>query len=800
MTSISTLLRRLRKTPLNSLLIVLILGVGLGAVLFALTLINGMILRPLPFPDPDRLFVLGQERKSGIGLGELESDDFLAIKSELGDYGALAAFNAAPALVMHGEASLPVTATRMTSNLTALLGTEPVRGRMFSPDEDVAGAPLVVLVSERMLRGSLGFGDEVLGARLRVNGREATIIGVMPAAFGFPSTSDIWLPAQLSLAASEDVTVLARLNADVSVDQAALLLGRTVKALGNTLNSLREDRREIIQKPLDYLFVDEMTRVYLWLMLLAAGLVLLVSCANASNLYLIQVLSRRRELALRNALGAGGLRLALGQLLDAVAHSAVAAGVALMVARFGIRATLQTYESVGQSAPYFLDFGLDWRIGSLAFAASVIVTLLSGFVPARRAAGANLRELLVDGEHGGESIEVGRAAHMLVVVEVALAVVLIVGAATTVRSLSRIADLDFGAGVEPARVETAQIELTSERPITVAEAALRLGAIGEALRSNPTIASATLSTGLPGVSYGSMQEVAPADAAQSDDDELLAHVVAVDEYFLDTFGLRLLAGRGVAASDEQGGPLVAVIDQRLAQRLFGERDALGRTFLMDAGAPQPTVATVIGVISPIRFGAASSQGGGSVLLSLRQRPQKSVSLAVIPRAGGDDTLSRLPSLVRVAFADAAVHSARGLQDAIDATRVDALTLARVFSTIGILSLFLAVSGLYGLLAFGVRQRRREIGIRRALGAGAISLMASLSRRVSWQLGLGLGIGLPLSIPWSLALVDPSMRADSLDLGMILLPTGLLLATAAAASLVPLWRALRIEPYEALRNA
>ncbi len=797
-THFANAIRKMRRTPLNSLLIIMILGIGVGAVLFTLTLINGMILKPLPYEDPQRLYAIGQERKSGVGLGDMESEDFLVLARELGKYGELAAFAESSVVLSRGAQSKPLTATRASANLFDILGVAPILGRGFAADEDRPGAPLAVLIGERQWRISFGADPAILGTNVNVNGRPASVVGVMPEGFGFPYTSELWMPAQLSLGESDDVSVLARLAAGVSAEQAAQILEQTTESLGSRLSSIREDERAIVHKPLDYLFVDEATRAYLWLMFVAAGLVLVLSCSNASSLYLIQTLARRRELALRNALGAGSRRLAMGQLVDAFIHGSLAALVAMVVTRVAIWLTLMGYASVGRPAPYYLDFGVDLTIAAFAFLCAVIVTAVSGFMPARQAAGADLRELLNDGERSSESMVIGRTVNLMVIGEIAFSVVLLVGAATSIRGLDRIVDANDGVGVSPEVVLVAELDLAVAQPQDQ-NVGQSLEQVGRAMRADSRVVAASVTTGLPGVGYGSVEELGLPDVGADLDDELLVNVAAVDDQFLSTFGIRLASGRGIEVADDGSRSAVVVVDEVLAKRLFGSREPLGQTVLFDAGSDEPMPVTVVGVTAPVQLAGASSPPRPTALLSIRQFPQQRTYVALQAKGPLTDLSRDLPDLLTRLVPDAVVYRSRSLAEAMSATQIDALTLVRVFSAVGVVALFLAVTGLYGLLAYRIRQRTREIGVRRALGETSASLLRSLGRKVAWQLLIGLVIGLALAVPWSMALADPTLGTRGMELSAFTVTAVMLVSATVAAVIAPLWRALRIQPMVALRD-
>jgi len=794
----STAVRRIRSKPSQSGLVVAILGAGLGAVLFVLTLVNALIVEPLPYEAADRLVAIGAKRDSGIGIGSMRSFDYRRLQGELRSFDAMGVYHVLPVSITRGKTTTQLTATALSQSVLPMLGATPLIGRGFVAEEDREGAPLTLLISERVWRTQFNADPGINGQLVQANGEPAIVVGVLPAGFGFPFISDVWMPVRMPATGSTGVDVVARLAPGVSAKQAADELETVTRNLGAELEADRIGREYII-KALSYRFVNESTRGLIWLMLGASLLVLLLACANVSNLHLVETLNRRRELALRNALGAGTARLVRQQFAECLLLSLAAAAVALILAQLGGLWIKSMYASTDAPTPLYLDFSVDVRVLALALGAALLTTLVSGLLPAWRAAGSNLQGVLREGEHGSSAGRLGQASRLLVVFEVVLTVVLLIGAGTFISGLDRLLALDLGTRAAPDSVLTARIDLFPERYPDPRQRVRLLERLSERINAHPTVLSASLGTTVPGAALGSHEEIGAVGMPEPPGGYPRAQMGAVDPRFMETYDVSLVAGRFIEMRDDPDSLPVAVVDQRLARRLWGERDPVGLTLALNPNKPSPDRVRIIGVVDNLHLDKATEPPLPSVLVPLAQHPPESVFVSVRARGQPEAFASTLSALVRAESPDVPVYAVRTQAAAIDLTRTGVVLLTRIFTGVGLIALLLAATGLYGVLAYTVRLRTREIGIRRAIGASSGHIVGDVLRRIAGQLGWGLGIGLVLAVPWSLALQNPGLQTQGLDLKVFASVLATILLAVATASLVPIWRALRVDPADALRH-
>lgn len=798
MNELRNALRRLRARPALALLSVAILGIGLAVAHFLFGAVNGMVLRPLPFPHAERLVSIGWHENGVVGLEGIDADDWLRLRPALAGYDLIAVDGGILTVnLSRADGVQRYNGAMIDSNVLPLLGEQPMLGRAFSADDDRPGAPMTVLIGERVWRNDFQADPDVIGTTLRANGEPATIIGVMPESFGYPRGQQVWIPRRLAAGDGLPANVSARLAEGVGIEQARLALEATAQQLGAALEeSLQGD--VLSMRPLAHNFVNDVTRRMAWMMFGASLLVLVLACANVANLQLTHVLTRRRELAIRSALGAGRGRLLRELLAESLLITVAASTVAIVLAHYGGLWVLQGMIANDNLPAYFIRFDYDWRDAVFIVAVAAASCLMAGLAPALRAARTDINVDLQEGSKGTQGGLFARFSSGLVVAEIALTVVLLVGAAMFLRGIDGMMRADLGTDNDPATVLTGRIGIFPSQFPTPESQVRFFQRTVQALRDEPGVIAATAGTGLPGSAFGSGVDVRaegqPADPAVS----VPTDAAAVDDGFAGVYAPRLLAGRHIDARDRADTLPVAVIDVALARRLWPDRDPLGQRFHAGPAADAPLV-TVVGVIDTLRLREMDSNPRPTLLRPLSQWPTRFATVAV--RLGGDAMAfaPRLADVVRAVDADTPVYWVRTQAEAIRLGRVGPLLLTQIFSGVGLVALVLAAAGLYGVLSFSVAQRTRELGIRRAIGAGATVISRLVARRIGWQLAAGLGIGVLLALPWSMALADPALNTRGLDpviFGTVLV---LIVAVAVVAGLAPLRRALRIDPMVALRH-
>jgi putative ABC transport system permease protein len=791
-------LRRLMAHPVSSLICISVLGLGLGSVLFLLTLVNGLILAPLPFPYAERMVGIGYERENNVGIGIMSSADYQLLRQELHGVEALGAHAVASVTVGQGQGSKRYAATLLTEQMSAMLGAAPLLGRGFQTADDRPGAALTVVLSERTWRNDFNADRAILGRSVRVNGEAATVVGVYPDGFSFPTESELWLPRRMQAGETDDVEVVGLLPASVSLEQARAELESSAAMLGARLAGQRANQK-LILKPYQYRFVNETTRSYVWLMFAASAMVLLLACANCANLQLSQILARRRELAIYSALGASRALLLREQLAECLLLSVAATALSMGVAQLGSAWIVALFGANDKAPPYFIHLGLDGRMLAFALLAALITTALAGLLPALWASRANAQDALREGDKGSSGGVVAHTAKALIIVEIALTVVLLVGAGTFIRGLDRMLAMDIGTATRPDQVLTANLTLFPDQYATPAEQTAYFERIVGRLRADPAVVSATAANTVPGARLGSHEYIGAVGAAQPAGGYAKAQLGIVDDYFAATYGVKLVSGRLLDARDQADSARVAVISGKMAQLLWPGKEALGQRLYLNPQRDTPTELTVIGVVEALQLDGPLEPALSSMLVSLRQFPIDSVTLAVHTRADPLDYARTLSQLVAAENPDTAPYHVRTQEQSIGTQRLTIVVLTKIFSTVGMLALLLAATGLYGVLAFSVTQRTKEIGIRRAIGASHLRIIDSVGTRVLAQVLLGLGVGIGLALPWSSVLAKPEMHTQGYDVNVFVTVGAVIIGVAFIACIGPLRRVLAIDPMVALRH-
>ena len=800
--------RRWCRRPGYAALSIAVLGVGLGVVLFLFSLVNTLMLQPLPFPQPERLVAIGELQDArggagdnGNGIGGIDSEQYRLLHEGLDGVERIGGYAKAGISVDAGAGATQYEGGMLTASMMDLLGVQPLLGRGFTPADDSPGAAPALLLGETLWRHVFDADPKIVGRSVRVDGEWATVVGVLPAAFGFPGTSQAWLPLRPDAAnPPSDIYMVARLKAGTTLSPARQALAVLDARLRSQSAHWRNQQR-IVMKPLALGLVPESLRRWVWLMFGAGVLVLLLACVNVANLQLVQTLNRQRELALRSALGSTRARLMAGALAESLLLSVAALAVALPVVFFGNRWLVAMYAANGQAPSSTLHFGID--AGVLVFAALVALasTALAGVVPAWRASRADLQDALRDGSKGSGG-GFARVAKVLVVAEIVLTVVLLVGAGTFVRALDGLLTRPIVGAPHADDVLTAHVALP---PVSYARDEQRIRffeTVASRLRQEPGVLDVTAANAIPGAELGSHEEIAAQGQSRPADGWQQAQMSIVDAHFLGAYGVRLIAGRFFDTRDRADSLPVTVIDQKTAASLWPGRDALGQHLVMYPDEAYAYTMTVVGVTEPLQMDTEMSKPLPGFLLPLPQSagasPLHGVGLAVRTRGDALGFAPALTAAVRSVDTQAAVYRLRTQSGSMAAGRIGLRVLTQVFSALGLIALLLAAAGLYGVLAFSVEQRTREIGIRRAIGAGHGAILRNVGRQLLWQLALGLGIGLLLAWPWSGLLADPGLHTRAHDPAVFLPVLLLVLLVSVLAALMPLWRALRVDPAIALR--
>ncbi|MEO8458905.1 MAG: ADOP family duplicated permease [Dokdonella sp.] len=787
-----------------SLLVIGVLAAGLGCVIYMLIAIGSMVMRPLPFPDAERLMHVGVDsgnNRSGQ-LDPMRSNDLLQLRRQLTGIADVSGFEEATINLSDLDRPERFNGAFVSGNLFRVLGVAPIMGRDFTLADEREGAPPVVMLSHDLWDSRYGSDPGVIGRQVRVNSQTATIVGVMPADFSYPRREVIWAPGTFTDGVNSDLRYGIVIRRAVGASSTAIetaVASWFADAKRNEPEQFREVRIGV--ESLALLAVHAGTRSLLGVMLVSAMLVLLIACANTTNLLLTRTLARRQELAIRVALGADRMRLAVHLIAQSLILTLIAAGVGLLCARIAAGWTDAAFRASPDGPPYWIHFALDSNVIVLTLVVALVTALVSGLLPALRAGSGAMAGDLRDGTRGAGG-GMARVSRVLMVGEVAMSLTLLIAVGTLIRGVMTLERSDLG--IDPDGILTARVGLfESAFPTGAAQVAL-FDRITDRLRGDPAVIDATAGTNLPGLDGGPRQFIADGEVPAGDTPLPRANYAAVDDHFFSLYGLRMIEGRFFDTRDTATATPVAVVDQRFADRYGKEGSVVGRRFKLDPRDADGPVVTIVGVIPALWLDQPGDPIRPTLLAPLRQQPARFVSLAM--RVKGDPAAfaPRLVETIRAVDPDTPAYWVRTYAQAISEATFGQRTLAKMFGTFGLVALVLAGAGLYGVIAFNVGNRTREIGVRRALGAPSISVLRDVLTRATWQVGLGLVIGLGLGLSLARILESalhgvPGSVVGGGNVMTAIAALSVLIFAAAIAAVVPTRRALRIDPMIALRH-
>ncbi len=814
-------LRRLRQQPGFAATVLLVLALGVGATTAMFSAVDAAMLRPLPFADASRLVLMPSvsvpsgSQSAGSPLGNDFRPTWSSIRATPGLVSGIGAYFSTAANLFDPERPARVTLGHASAGLFGVLGVVPVIGRVFSDSEARAGGPPVAVLSYGFWQGHFG-GRDVLGKSISLDGKPFTVIGVMPRGFDFPDRSDLWVPIPVPFPAQvidfshgfpPKPNTIARLAPGVTVAEANARLfplwrpDPQARVPGWFPKDWAQKYRESWHHtavPLQRSFVGDRRRMLL-VLLGATGLLLLIGCANVTNLLLSQAAVRRREIALRAVLGAGRGRIIRQLLTEAVllAVAGTGLGVALAPAAFGLLTRLMPPTLAGLAPPE-----LDVRV--LAFAAGIALVTGIGFglwpalTTSRTDLADSARGAGATGAVGGGG---GAGRRVLLAAELALTVMLLVGAGLMLRSFRRLSSVTTGFDAEHAA--TLRLDFGTPAPPTAVRRQ-RLASMLERLSAAPGIQSAGATGALPLDSPAplglSLEGEGVPQRPRTERPRTATYLVVSSGYF-DAMGIPLLRGRTFRADDDSldagaPAPRAVIINQALADSLWPGGDPLGRWI---SWGGRNAKMTVVGVVANVRYFGLDRPLGPQVYMPIEAAPP--TSAAIVARGAMPTTvlLARLRDAVRAVDPSQPVYDARSLDDVVRASVTVPRTDAELIGLFGALALVLAVVGVYGVIAYAVAQRRVEFGIRAALGATGGNLAALVSRELVWVAVVGLLLG--LAGAWAGARVLRSLLygVDVHDLATFVIAPIALLVPAVAATLVPARRAARTDPMEVIRQ-
>jgi len=796
--------RSLAKQPGLALLAILALGMGIGFTAIMYSIVHGALYRGLPFPDGDRIYaVLATNPAEGINQTSISIHDYLDWRDQQNSIEELAAYYNGTINVTAGEGPRRYDGAFMTASSFRVLGIQPVLGRAFRDEEDRPGAPLVLIVGHRVWQDDYGSDPGILGEQVKVNGEMATVIGVMPEGFLFPIAEQVWVPLRGDPLATERggghfVTPFGKLPADVSIEQAQTEFSGIAGRIARLFPDTNEGLDAKVMSFTDTAMGGE-GKIILLSMLATVFLVLILACVNVANLLLARAAGRTKELAIRTAMGAGRARVFALLLSEAAVLTLGGAIVGLAIAKVGI--DLFARMAVETDPPFWFVWTLDGPILLFVLGSTVLAGLVAGLIPGLKvSSGGRLNELLKDESRGSSSMKIGKLSRLLVMGEVAMSVGLLVTAGLMVKGMIQLRTMEYGFDRED--VFTSRMGLFPNDFPDAEGRSVFFRDLQDGLEARPEVSRASLADVLPGLGGNSGPMGLEGEAYPTDRDYPRARTIRVTPGYFATFGVQPIQGRTFARGDDRESLPVAVVNESFVSRYSPDEEILGRRVRRGTSESEEAWLTIVGVVPDLYMeglGNTTEESQG-MYLALAQSDAQFVSIAV--RGMGDP--ATLAPIIRDEVVrhspDTPVYWPHTLQEILKAELWWVDLFGGLFAIFGLGALFLAAVGLYGVMAFSVKQRTHELGIRMALGARGGNVLGMVLRQGAVQVFAGLAVGLGLGYLLSTGLRQGFTLVEPWDPQVFLGICFVLLATAFLATIFPAHRATRIDPVEALRDS
>ncbi len=799
-------LRGLRRTPAFTSAALITLALGIGATTAVFSVINATMLRPLPYPEPDRLVQVLRRYATGTEPRQT-GRRYLFFRDHLTSVSALTAWRGATGVNLAlGDRAAYVKAMSVSKEFFDVFGVQPAMGRAFSAEEDRDGGPDVAILSHALWLEELGGDPSVVGRPIALGGRSYVVVGVMPASFVFSPTPELLVPLRPGLTGpggGYNYSVAGRLKPGVSIEQASAETSAVWQALA------AEFPRQIFRSELPSVLTSvhdvrsRGVRDVLLVIFAAVGLLLLIACGNVANLLLARASRRSREIAVRAALGAGRRRLIRQLLTESVLLSLGGAAGGVLLAHWTIPTLLALSP---RDLPVDVDVRIDATVLVVTVGVAVLTGILFGLVPALSLSRHDLVDAIrEDGTRATAGPRSGWLRRLLVAGEVAICMVLLVSAALLVQTFVKLRNID--PGFDPRGVLTAQMSLQGDRYRDPA-AFRRLFDDGlDRLRRIPGVSSAAVVNGVP-IEQGLNLNVDVLDGPEEIKNALTDWRYASPDYFR-TMGIAIASGRGFEDRDREGAPPVAVVNEEFARRFFKGASALGhhiRVFDSDGSIEVVGIAKnvreqgLVGTLPAVMFVPVAQANPLGVRAAHTYFP---MSWVVRTTNSGGITegriVARIGDAIRAIDPQQPFSSFRTMEEVklgqLTSERFE-MTLFAAFAAIG---LVLAAAGIYGLVAYAVAQRTRELGIRMALGATRQGIVLSVVANAAALALCGVVAGAAVALAFARTLRTMVWGVSTQDPRTFLLVAATLLLVAMVSSLIPAWRAIRLDPVAALRQ-
>jgi putative ABC transport system permease protein len=790
--------RMLWKNPGFTLVAVLALALGIGANSTIFSFVNGILLRPLPYQQPERLVLLDEsstkENSASIGVS---FPNFLDWREQNRVFEDIATYVESSYTLVGGGEPEQVRGAGVSSGLFEIVGVAPMMGRTIRAEEDRPDADTVVILSHGLWQSRFGADARIIGQTISLNNRSRTVIGVMPPGFKFPEVADLWVPLALDTKrwtrTDHGLSAIARLKPGVTLPQAQaemVAVARRIEeqnpvtnqGLSVNVNNLREG------------LVGDYRRA-LMILLGVVGFVLLIACANVANLLLARASVRQKEMSIRAALGASRWRIVRQLVTESLLLSAMGGVAGLLLALWGLDLLLA---AIPVEFPFWMKFNLDGRVLGFTIAVSLLTGIAFGSAPALQASKIDLNEAL---KEGGRSAGAGagrrRLRSLLVVVEVALSLVLLVGAGLMMRSFLRLRQVN--PGVDPTNVLTMTVSLPRAKYTEPEKQVAFFQQLLERVETLPGVETAGAVSNLPlsGSLWGRSLTVEGRPVLPVGQAPMINHCVTTPNYFR-SMGIQLLAGRDFTSADTKDALRVTVIDERLAREFWPGESAVGKRIRFGPPEANEPWHTIVGVVGEVRHERLEMATRKSIYVPYSQIPDRRMVLTIRTATDPMTLAAAVRGQVKELDPDQPVSDVRPMLEVISRSVWQPRLYAILFGIFAAVALVLATVGIYGVMSYAVTQRTHEIGIRMALGAQSSDVLKMVLGHGLLLALTGVVIGIGAAFALTRLMASLLFNVSATDPVTFIFIALLLMLVALVACLVPARKAMKVDPMVALR--
>ncbi|HXD33045.1 MAG TPA: ABC transporter permease [Pyrinomonadaceae bacterium] len=789
-------MRSLFKRPGFTAVALIALALGIGANTAIFSLVNAVLLRPLPFNEPDRLVWMWGNIRNGGNRASVSPLDFLDYRNQnttFENYAAMMSIPAALNLTGGGEPER-LSAAAVTGNYFETLGVAPALGRAFRLENEKTGQDQVAVLSYRLWQKRFGGDPNIVNKTITLDGNTCAVLGVMPREFNFPAATDLWVPMNfdsrpgMKQRKAHFLRPVGRLKPGVTIAQAQADTDNVARRLEeqypdtNTGWNLRlvSLREQLVGK----------TRPTLFILFGAVGFVLLIACANVANLLLVRAATREREIALRTALGAGRLRIVRQMITESVLLALVGGTLGALLAVWGVELLVVLS---GDNIPATAQVKIDANVLGFTLLISLLTGVLFGLAPALRTMKLNLSEALKEGgRSGSEGPQRNRTRSVLVILESAVAVMLLIGAGLLVRSFLKLQNTD--PGFDAHNVLTMRVDLPEQKYGEDEKAAnfyQQLEARVASLSGVETVGmiSELPMTGQPNDMPYYVEGRPPSSPDQSFDDDFRR----INQHYFKAMRIPLLRGRNFTEPEVRQGAKLLVVSDLLVQQVFPNEDPIGKRLVMAIGKGDPF--EIIGVVGDVRHRALEVQPGPIMYM-----PHYDPSMNVVIRTQNNPAgfAAAVRREVHAIDSDQPVAAVKTMEDWLVTSTAGPRYRTTLIGLFALLALLLASTGIYGVMSYSVTQRTHEIGVRMALGARQFDVLKLVVRQGMLLVLLGVGLGLVGAFALTRVMTSLLFEVPAKDPLTFVAVSALLALVALIACYIPAYRATKVDPLTALR--